>query len=85
MARLTTSIQRKWRKAATGGKEEPMPRTTCVFKAYVDAQGKWRWRMVARNGRITADSGEGYSCKRSLARAIQTFMRAVGNAKILWP
>ena len=27
---------------------------------YKDAQGKYRWRFVARNGRIRADSAEGY-------------------------
>lgn len=27
---------------------------------YKDAKGKWRWRLRARNGRILADSGQGY-------------------------
>lgn len=30
----------------------------------------WRWRLVARNGRIIADSAEGYSKKSKLVRAI---------------
>ena len=25
-----------------------------------DAKGEWRWRLKASNGRIIADSGEGY-------------------------
>ena len=28
---------------------------------YRDHKGEWRWRLVAANGRIIADSGEGYS------------------------
>lgn len=27
---------------------------------YQDASGEWRWKLKAANGRILADSGEGY-------------------------
>ena len=27
---------------------------------YQDKKREWRWRIKARNGRIVADSGEGY-------------------------
>jgi uncharacterized protein len=27
---------------------------------YIDVAGQWRWRMRAGNGRVVADSGEGY-------------------------
>jgi len=27
---------------------------------YQDTKGEWRWRLKAANGRILADSGEGY-------------------------
>jgi len=27
---------------------------------YKDTKGEWRWRLKASNGRIIADSGEGY-------------------------
>lgn len=30
----------------------------------------WRWRLVARNGRIMADSAEGYARKQNLRRAL---------------
>lgn len=32
---------------------------------YRDKKGEWRWRMVARNGRIIADSGESYKRKKA--------------------
>jgi uncharacterized protein YegP (UPF0339 family) len=31
---------------------------------YKDAKNEWRWRLVASNGRIIADSGEGYKSER---------------------
>ena len=38
---------------------------------YQDVEGKWRWRAVAVNGRILADSGEGYSRRIDLIRALK--------------
>jgi len=32
-------------------------------EVYCDAAGEWRWRRVAPNGEIIADSGEGYTRK----------------------
>jgi uncharacterized protein YegP (UPF0339 family) len=34
------------------------------YEYYKDKKGEWRWRLVASNGRIIADSGEGYSSER---------------------
>jgi len=31
-----------------------------TYYYYQDAKGEWRWRLKASNGRIVADSGEGY-------------------------
>ncbi|MFO0202687.1 MAG: YegP family protein [Alphaproteobacteria bacterium] len=31
------------------------------YEIYKDKQGLWRWRVIARNGRIIAESGEGYT------------------------
>lgn len=30
------------------------------FNVYRDSSLQWRWRLYASNGRIIADSGEGY-------------------------
>ena len=30
------------------------------YEMYKDAQNEWRWRLLASNGKIIADSGEGY-------------------------
>lgn len=38
------------------------------------ARDGWRWRLVARNGRIIADSGEAYTRKRAADNAIVRMM-----------
>jgi uncharacterized protein len=30
------------------------------YQMYVDSNRQWRWRLVAANNRIIANSGEGY-------------------------
>lgn len=37
------------------------------------AKDGWRWRAVASNGRIMADSGEAYTRKRDAYRAFYRF------------
>ena len=39
---------------------------------YVDKAGRHRWRLRARNGRIIADSSEGYASRRNAIRAAET-------------
>ena len=34
----------------------------------------WRWRLVASNGKIIADSAEGYASRGNVIRAINKFM-----------
>jgi len=38
-------------------------------EVYQDAAGKWRWRRIAPNGEIIADSAESYSRKYDAKRA----------------
>jgi uncharacterized protein len=42
------------------------------FELYRDRARQWRWRLVAANGRIMADSAEAYTRKRDCVRALQT-------------
>lgn len=44
---------------------------------YEDKQGQWRWRFVAANGRIIADSAEGYSTESNCRRAVNMVLRDV--------
>jgi len=45
---------------------------TAKLQIYRDARREWRWRLRASNGRIVADSGEGY---RRLAAAYEAVHR----------
>jgi uncharacterized protein YegP (UPF0339 family) len=48
-----------------------------TYVYYKDQKGEWRWRLVAANGRIIADSGEGYSNEADCLDGI----RSVKNSK----
>ncbi len=41
------------------------------FQVYKDHKEEWRWRYVAGNGRIIADSGEGYRRKEDCLHGIE--------------
>lgn len=50
------------------------------FEVYSDSSGIWRWRLVARNGRLIARSAQAWS-RKALARAAAENMKAsVGSA-----
>ena len=41
-----------------------------VIETVQDVAGEWRWRLRASNGRIMADSGEGYRRRTSVRKAV---------------
>lgn len=51
-----------------------------TFKVYQDARGEYRWRLLAANSRIIADSAEGYRTKDDCLRAIQLVLQLVPGA-----
>lgn len=55
-------------------------RRTPAIDIYRDTRGEWRWRLQAANGRIIADSGEGYRDRRGVMRAIEALRRAAAWA-----
>ncbi|APE95909.1 HVO_2922 family protein [Halodesulfurarchaeum formicicum] len=52
------------------------------FEIFEDKAGEWRWRLVAANGNIIADSGEGYSSKQGAKRGIQSVKRGAADAAV---
>jgi hypothetical protein len=46
------------------------------IRVYQDLAGGWRWRVVADNGRIVADSAEAYDSKSNAKRAAQRLIAA---------
>jgi len=53
-----------------------------AFEVYRDGRAEWRWRLLARNGRIIADSAEGYSSKMSALNAVDTARSVARDARI---
>ena len=53
-----------------------------VFELYQDRASEWRWRLVASNGNIIADSAEGYSSKQGAKRGIRSVKRNADSAEI---
>ncbi len=49
---------------------------------YEDSAGEWRWRLVAVNGNIIADSGEGYTSKQGATRGIESVRRTAPEAVV---
>lgn len=49
---------------------------THKLTVYLAADG-WRWRLVAKNGKTVADSGEAYKRKRSAVAAAEALASAV--------
>ena len=45
------------------------------FNLYQDQKGEWRWHLVAANGAIIGDSGEGYVHKRHCLDMIHRIKR----------
>lgn len=52
------------------------------FHIYRDKKREWRWRLKARNGRIIADSGEGYK-RRAAAITATARVREAGSRATL--
>lgn len=53
-----------------------------VFRIYPDAAGEFRWRLVAANGQVIADSSESYTRQGDAERAAQTAAYAATVATI---
>lgn len=56
---------------------------SATIELYEDNAGQWRWRLVAENGNIIADSGEGYASKSNAKRAIESVKQHGSEADAL--
>lgn len=58
--------------------EESRLRTTdkpLRFVIYRDSFGEWRWKLVASNGKIIGDSGEGYKRRATMLKQVEHIRR----------
>lgn len=52
------------------------------FHIYKDHKDEWRWRLKSANGKIIADSGEGYSSKQACQHGI-SLVKGTTNIQIV--
>jgi len=50
------------------------------FYIFTDDKGEWRWH-ARRNGRIVADSGEGYCSKAKLKKSLDNFLLSITSIR----
>ncbi len=53
------------------------------FELFADKRGEYRWRLKASNGKIIADSGEGYKNKSDCQHGINLIISAIIGTKII--
>ena len=53
------------------------------FELYTDAKGEFRWRLIASNGQMIANSGEGYKTKVSAKAGIESVKKNAPAAEIV--
>lgn len=53
-----------------------------TYRVYKDKKGEWRWNLKAENGRIIADSAEGYINKSDCLHAIE-LVKSSANAQVI--
>lgn len=53
-----------------------------AFYMYLDNEGRWRWRLLAGNNRVIADSGQGYRNKQDCLDAIMLVQQQARSAAI---
>lgn len=58
---------------------------TARFELYRDRAGQFRWRLVHANGRVVADSGQGYASKQKAVQGIRSVKANAPGARIVEP
>ncbi|RRJ32367.1 HVO_2922 family protein [Halocatena pleomorpha] len=54
-----------------------------TFELYQDTIDEWRWRLIASNGKIIADSGGGYVSKQGAKRGIESVKNNAPSADVV--
>lgn len=54
------------------------------IEVYLDGGGRWRWRAIARNGRVVDASEQGYSSKYYARDKAQHYSDTNGNPPIIF-
>lgn len=55
--------------------------TLCVYRG--KGRQPWRWRLIAKNGKIVADSAEGYSTRAGVWKAVQRLQTSLNSRPVV--
>ncbi len=50
-----------------------------MFKIYKDKRGKFRWRVVAENGKIVGSSSQGFANRRLAKENVELLVEVLGG------
>jgi uncharacterized protein YegP (UPF0339 family) len=53
------------------------------FHVFKDKGGSFRWRLVSPNGKIIADSAEGYTTRQACLEGIDAVKRCAPEAEVV--
>lgn len=59
-------------RAALPARSRAVNAMSATFEILVDRAGEWRWRLRHANGRVIADSGEGYTTRENCLNGIES-------------
>lgn len=59
-------------------------RARLYYQMFIDVAGLYRWRLKSRNGKIVAESGQGYSSKRGAIRGINITRSSVSCTAVIF-
>lgn len=52
------------------------------FYLYIDRAGEYRWRLLAANNQIVADSSEGYANRQGALQAVGRIQQLVNDPRL---
>src|SRR5262245_33554630 len=81
-ARSTTALPSHWTRQRTLRRGSTDRGRIMKIVRYKDKRGEWRWRLMAKNGKIVADSGEGYKRKASLNKTLHAIAAAYARNQL---
>lgn len=54
-----------------------------TIRVYRDIGAQWRWKLLAANGKVIADSAEAYTRERSAANAAARLAKRMTGVKVV--
>lgn len=79
---VSLSLELEWEEAS-GAVETDVVASKARFEIYKDAAGKYRWRLIHRNGNIIADGSEGYASKQKAKQGLESVRNNASGAYIV--